>query len=292
LWAYLGVFAALVAAGLGFPIPEELPVVTGGALAGQVDEPLPRPEDVAGLLALSPVGGLPDGLFCEAAYRCAYPEHDPNAFVVRWWIMLPVCIVGVVFADGLLYGVGRLFGRRLLEHRWLARMLPPDKLERIEGNFHHYGITILLFARFTPGIRAPIFMSAGMMRLPLKRFLLADALYAILGVTALFTLAFWFTNSFKKLVVEAEEEIAHYKWIIILVVAMCVLIYMFIRFWRKPVPVGDPEELPIIGKQVAAHIHPEEDHCPDAPSISEVVSADQPADREARREVKDAEPRS
>ena len=56
VYAYLGVFVALVAAGLGFPIPEEIPVVTGGGLcahAANIDPPRPHDWSV-GLM------GLPD----------------------------------------------------------------------------------------------------------------------------------------------------------------------------------------------------------------------------------------
>ncbi len=288
LGTYLVVFGLLVAAGMGFPIPEELPIITGGALAGQAP-PVPQgPLDVTGLLAVAPGGGIAGSLPWAALFRCADPEQVPDTFQVRWWIMLPVCICGVIFSDSLLYGIGRLFGRRLLEHRWLARLLPPDKLTKIEENFHHYGITILLFARFTPGIRAPIFISAGIMRLPLNRFLLADGLYAIPGVTLLFTLAFWFTNSFKELVLRAEANV---RFVVIIVVIVGVGIYLLRRFLRKPVPVGDPEELPILGPQVAAHMHAEKDHCPDAQPISQVITGEQPpADGQARREARDAEP--
>src|SRR5262249_6769011 len=150
-----------------------------------------------------------------------------------------------------LYGIGRIFGRRLLEHRWMAHLVPVEKRERIEQNFHKYGIKILLFARFLPGIRMPIFVTAGIMRLPLNRFLLADGLYAIPGVTLLFTLAFWFTNSFKNLVLEAE---AHIKPILIIAVIVGVCVYMLFHFLRKPVPEGDPEEMPIIGPEIASHL--------------------------------------
>src|SRR6266550_4162330 len=33
-WGYLGVFLGILATGLGFPMPEELPVVIGGLLVG------------------------------------------------------------------------------------------------------------------------------------------------------------------------------------------------------------------------------------------------------------------
>ena len=37
-WGPLGVFLAIIATGLGFPMPEELPVVIGGGLAGHRSE--------------------------------------------------------------------------------------------------------------------------------------------------------------------------------------------------------------------------------------------------------------
>jgi membrane protein DedA with SNARE-associated domain len=275
-WIYLGVFLALVGAGLGVPIPEETAVIAGGIWCGQVEEPRPEPEDVAGLLSLTPGQDLPGGLFWVAAYRCAYPEPKSDAVRPRWWIMLPVCIIGVVFSDGLLYGVGRFFGRRIFQHRWLSHLVPQAKIQRIERNFHKYGITILLFARFLPGIRAPIFVTAGIMRLPFNKFLLADGLYAIPGVSLLFSLAFWFTNSFKELVVRAEANI---KPIIILVVVVGVCIYLVLHFLRKPVPEGAPEELPILGPQVAAHLKTEGDACPGASP----VNGEAVAGEEARR---------
>jgi membrane protein DedA with SNARE-associated domain len=291
-WSYLCVFLALVGAGMGLPIPEEVPVVTGGALCGQVEEPEPRPTDVAGLLALTPGQNLPGGLFWAAAYRCAYPEPKPDALRLRWWIMLPVCILGVVFSDGLLYGIGRFFGRRILEFRWMARLVPHEKVKRIEQNFHKYGIKILLFARFLPGIRAPIFVTAGIMRLPLNKFLLADGLYAIPGVSLLFTLAFWFTNSFKELientVVRAE---AHLQPIIILVVIVGVCIYLVLHFLRKPVSEGAPEEFPIIGPQVAAHLRTEGDACPQAAPVNGEAAAEAARQAEARPETQSDAPR-
>src|SRR5687767_9528598 len=33
-WSYFGVFVTIIATGAGLPVPEELPVVVGGALAG------------------------------------------------------------------------------------------------------------------------------------------------------------------------------------------------------------------------------------------------------------------
>jgi membrane protein DedA with SNARE-associated domain len=203
-WGYLGIFIGIVSTGVGFPMPEELPVVVGGALAG---------------------GG-----------------H------VRWWLMLPVCIVGVIVGDGLLYGIGRMWGPRLLNSNWVkSRLLPPERLAKIEQNFQQYGVRILLFARLTPGIRAPIFFTAGLTRLSLARFLLADGIYAIPGVSLLFFLGYWFTEGMVNLVKGEMETVKH---VVIVAVIGAVALYVLYRFLRRPVVTGNPKDMPEVMRRV------------------------------------------
>jgi membrane protein DedA with SNARE-associated domain len=208
-WGYPGVFLAIIGTGIGLPIPEELPIVVGGGVAG------------------STIG------------------EGENKIV--WWVMLPVCIVGVVIGDALLYGIGRLWGRRLLQLHWVKnRLLPPERLESIERNFHDYGIQILLFARLTPGIRAPIFFTAGFTRLPLIRFVLADAIYAVPGVTILFFLGYWFAGNLVNLL----KDVEHVKSILVLVGILAVAGYFLYRYLRRPVVTGNPTDVPKLVEQV------------------------------------------
>jgi membrane protein DedA with SNARE-associated domain len=308
IYVYVGFFVTLVAAGLGFPAPEELVISGAGVLAGQLPPPpkqvgdevvLPSEAEVVALLAAAPDAGFP-GAVPWAAVVCAgapsrefsvpevaallaaapdagFPGAVPWAAVartplhlprppevgpkdtpihVRWWVLLPVCIAGVVISDILLYGIGRRYGDRLLMHRWMARMMPRDKRTRIEANFHRYGVSILVFGRLVPGIRSPLFLTAGTMRLPLARFLLADGLGAVVGNSFFFFLGFWLGDQFKALVNEAEKL----KPILIVIALGALGAYLVYVFLRHPVSIGDPQEVPIIGNQVAARI----DHEPKA----------------------------
>ena len=38
--------------------------------------------------------------------------------IVRWWLALPVCLVGVLSGDMVLYWVGRHWGDQVLNWRW------------------------------------------------------------------------------------------------------------------------------------------------------------------------------
>ncbi len=203
-YGYIGVFVALIAAGFGFPIPEELPVITAGILVGHGDTNL------------------------------------------RWYIMLPVVIAGVVTADGLLYAAGRLWGTRLLEIGWVKRrLLPPEKREEIEKNFAARGIMVLLGARLLPGIRTPIFLMAGVLRVPLGRFLLADGIYAIPLVNLLFWLSYALTDQMLEVFQQVQKVQEEYRPVVIVAILSAVagaLLHKYL-FGRKVV-TGSPAEMP------------------------------------------------
>jgi len=226
-------FGLLVAAGIGFPIPEELPIVGAGYWAGHLGEGPTR------------------------------------------WLILPVCIAGVIISDGLLYGMGRYFGPKLLEWRAVKRILPPEKRERIESNFHKYGVVTLLFARFLPAIRSPIFITAGIMRLSFAKFLIADGIYAIPGVSLLFFLSYWFGDSFKDYVIGVEKKVHQYRPLVILLVIAAVAGVLAYHFLRRPVASGDPEELPLLGSRVAAKIaHSDQTPAGQSSPLTDVSSPD------------------
>ncbi len=272
LYVYLGAFCLLIAAGLGFPVPEELPIVTAGAMVGHASEDPSRYESVStvvSLLSATPSAPFPASLPWASLASSMHVEPPVALPQMRllWQIMLPILILGVVISDGLLYAMGRIWGPKLLETRWMKRLVPPERRRRIEDNFHKYGVLVLLFARFLPTIRSPIFIMAGIMRLPFARFVLADGLYAIPGVSLLFFLAFWFGDSFRDLVLSAEGRLAHAARPILILAALGgVTAYLLYHFLRHPVATGDPkDELPVIGQQVAKFkttedaAHPDQD---------------------------------
>lgn len=211
-YGYIGVFVALLAAGFGFPIPEEIPVVTAGIMVG----------------------------------------HEGTT--LRWYYMLPVVIAGVVIGDGVLYGIGRLWGHRLLNLRFVRRKLVPvDKQAQIEKNFAERGIWVLLGVRLLPGIRAPAFIMAGVLRVPLWRFVIADAIYAIPLVNILFWLAYFLTDKMLELVKKLDE----YKSLVMVAVLSGIAGAMIQRYLlSRHVSTGEAPHVPdIIAKPAVAVGH-------------------------------------
>jgi membrane protein DedA with SNARE-associated domain len=233
VWKYAGVVGALIAAGFGAPIPEEIPIVTAGAMVGHDANDVAYHDVVAGALG----GGY------------LFHNPPPPSGTVRWWIMLPLITLGVVASDTLLYLVGRRYGTRLLNVRWVQRrILPADKRAEIEANFHKNGILILLGARLTPGIRTPVFLMAGVLKLPVRRFLLADSLYAVPGVNFLFWLAYLFTDQFVA-AIHAVERHRSQAAVAVLAAVAGVVVYRFAVSRR--LSTGDVDAIPAINKPAA-----------------------------------------
>lgn len=78
---------------------------------------------------------------------------------------------GVLVADALSYWVGRLGGQRVFARIGLGRRWTP-------------GVTTLIFGRFVIGARVMVAPMAGARRLPFGRFVLFDALGALLWAAA------------------------------------------------------------------------------------------------------------
>ena len=90
---------------------------------------------------------------------------------------------GLLISDFLLYWVGKKYGRMLVLHKRFRKIISPEQLSRLEEKFKRRGVWVVLIGRHFLGLRAQIFLVAGVMRMSAIKFLLAD------GATSLFTIA-------------------------------------------------------------------------------------------------------
>lgn len=102
------------------------------------------------------------------------------------------CFAGIWFGDALLYLVARGWGRRLLDARWARRWVNADQVKRSERWFAEKGDRLLWTSRFVPGTRLPTYLAAGILRLPMTRFLWITGVAVALWTSLLFALTFWF----------------------------------------------------------------------------------------------------
>ena len=112
-----------------------------------------------------------------------------SGFLVAHKVISPLPIflsvyAGVLISDFFLYSVGKKYGRMVTEHKRFQKIISPDRLLKLEEKFQKGDVWAILIGRHFLGLRAQIFLAAGVMRMPALKFIVTDA------ATALLTIAF------------------------------------------------------------------------------------------------------
>ena len=135
--------------------------------------------------------------------------------VMRWWLALPTCIVGVFAGDLILYWAGRHWGERVLDQPLIGRLLTRARLEQIQAGYRRRGVLIVFLARNVMGLRAAAFVGAGVVGLPFWKFAAADGAAIGYGVPLNFGLAYLFSRHLHAVLAEVHRVEG---WIALLVV--------------------------------------------------------------------------
>ncbi|MEO8459646.1 MAG: DedA family protein [Dokdonella sp.] len=98
-------------------------------------------------------------------------------------VMCVVGIVGALIGDSVMFLTGYHLGFRAIKLRWISWLLTPRRYARVQEKFSRYGNRLMFIARFLPGLRSPIFLTAGMTRrVSFARFILLDGAAALISV--------------------------------------------------------------------------------------------------------------
>ncbi|HVC16836.1 MAG TPA: DedA family protein [Rhodanobacter sp.] len=97
--------------------------------------------------------------------------------------MFALSMFGVLLGDAGIFLLGHHYGARMLKWRLVAHVLTPSRYASVQHKFDRYGNRMLFFARFLPGMRTTIYVTAGTThRVSFLRFLLIDTLAALISV--------------------------------------------------------------------------------------------------------------
>lgn len=98
-------------------------------------------------------------------------------------IMFAVGMLGVLVGDGVMFAAGRIWGQKILRFKPIARIMTPKRYEQVQEKFDKYGNWVLFVARFLPGLRTAVFVTAGISRkVSYLRFIIMDGLAALISV--------------------------------------------------------------------------------------------------------------
>jgi len=194
---------------------------------------------------------LPEELILIAGgYICAkWPENARLGWMMVW------SATAILVGDLLPYVLGRVFGARVLRIRWLRITVTRRRLAKFDRWFRQRGDLVIFIARFLAGIRVIAFFTAGMMKMPWRRFLMLDGL----GIVIIVPLMIWIGNrgaGFIDHVIGRVQAVE--RGILWSLVAGLLIFGIVYAFWRrghrrkarpKPVETYVEPQLPVQGSE-------------------------------------------
>ena len=185
------IFAILVLAGLGLPLPEDVPLTVSGFTT-----------------------------FKQAGDHFNFV----NYLVTFAWVVGPI-----LCGDMLTYSIGRKWGFALPARvHFIGRLLPEKRMARVQRWFDQYGNFTVFLGRQIAGVRFVTFFSAGAMRMPLGKFLLFDFLGCLVSVPVWLTLGTLAAIHGKDWLDTASRKVGH--TFLLSAVGLFFLFYIVMKF--------------------------------------------------------------
>lgn len=148
-------------------------------------------------------------------------------------ILLPT--LAIIVGDSMIFTLGFHYGHQIFKMKIVERFITPEMLKKVNHYFHKYGNRVVFVARFLAGARAPVFLMAGVLKMPYRRFVILDGMAALISAPLIVWITYHFFNYFdgetgKVLKVVRNTE----KWLLIGVMSAVLIVSVLIyRYQRK-----------------------------------------------------------
>jgi membrane protein DedA with SNARE-associated domain len=145
-------------------------------------------------------------------------------------IMFAVGMAGVMFGDSFVFLAGSYYGEQILQIPFVAKIVTKERYSLVQKNFAKYGKWVVFVARFMPGLRMPIYISAGIsQRISFLRFFIIDFFAALVSVPIWVYLCYFGASERDWLV----EKIGQGQTGIFIFLGIAILIGIFIYIKKK-----------------------------------------------------------
>jgi membrane protein DedA with SNARE-associated domain len=145
------------------------------------------------------------------------------------YLMIVVGFCGVMIGDSTMFLLGAKYGRKLTKVWLFHKLLPDERLDAVQKILNERGTKLLFAARFMPGLRSPIFFSAGTLHVPFRKFFLYDGAAALLSVPLIVGAVYYWGDAFDKVVTYIKRVEHGILFVIFAIIAFAV----FKWWWGK-----------------------------------------------------------
>jgi membrane protein DedA with SNARE-associated domain len=122
----------------------------------------------------------------------------------------------------------------LPDHAKFRKVLSPQRLATLEDKFRRRGSLIILLGRHFLGLRAQVFLAAGISRFPPVKFLFVDALSALITMGIFMGIGYTAGNSFQII----KQDISRIEHIALFAAVVMLFLYIIARQIRERIRIG------------------------------------------------------
>lgn len=151
-------------------------------------------------------------------------------------VMLIVSFCGVLVGDSIMFMLGRTLGERV-KTLPLLRLIFTDKIyAKMQQKATRYGSWILFVARFLPGLRSAIFVTAGVSRkVSFWKFFAFDGVAALISVPVWVYAGYYFAHDMDKLIgwIKNSEKVVIAAFVVFIVIGIVFLVIKKNKRYKK-----------------------------------------------------------
>ncbi len=161
------------------------------------------------------------------ALLLGYLVHAGYLFLPGTFILL---LMGDILPDLFYYRLGKYGNERILTKKYFSdSQRLGTTLKRLEYLWHHHTVKTMFFGKLSYGISLPIIISAGVAKLPLKKFVITSLPVGIFQVSVLLAVGYYVGRSY-------EAAVGYVKYAGIgMAIFVIVFYYVLIKYSIKKI---------------------------------------------------------
>lgn len=149
------------------------------------------------------------------------------------FLTLAICYLGSVLGDIVIFLAGRRLGKGLYQKAWFKERFNPIRYEQMKASLEKRSFVMIFVARHLFYLRTVTFLSCGAIRMSFERFLIADAISALVSVPIISAIGYLGAENYEAILDTLRKTKTAF------LVATVVAIALFFIHWRRRTSAGE-----------------------------------------------------
>lgn len=141
---------------------------------------------------------------------------------------LLVIYAGLLITDFFIFLAGNKYGHAVVNHPVFRKFISERSLRAVERQFDDKGVLVIIVGRHLIGLRTPIFLTAGITKMPPLKFLAADAFSSLITMALMIGAGYEGGHSLEII----RKNMARLEHVAIVLLLVSLVLFLLYRSFR------------------------------------------------------------